>query len=174
MEALDPFHQCLNYWNGKQTLNQRPCLTEPEIRRAETSVSQRPDLARVEIRGAGMSVGRLEEVLEQPLRPLQDRAPPNRIVNTNGRPSANISSTKANGSQASGQEIDPVWKGSLPSGMVPKERNQDADSILQGLFQRATPAELRILYRVFTSGTQCTEWSTAFRALTQEVQRRFL
>ena len=193
MEALDPYHQCLDYWNGKQILNQRPDLVEPEIRRAGInvnhrldiaepevrragiSVHQRPSLAEPEIRRAGISVGRLkEEAMEQPLRALQDRAPQSRIVNTYSRPSVNISSTKANSSQAFVQEINPVRQGGLPSNMIPIDRNQDADFILQGLFQRATPAELKVMYRVFTSGMQGTEWRTAFRALTEEVQKRFL
>jgi hypothetical protein len=117
-------------------------------------------------------VGRLkEEALEQPLRALQDRASQSRIVNTNSRPSVNMNSTMAKGSQAYMQEVNPVGQGSLPSSVVPTE---NVNSILQGLFQRATPAELTVMYRVFASGTQGTEWRTAFRALTEEVQRRFL
>ncbi|KAG0615380.1 hypothetical protein M758_5G036600 [Ceratodon purpureus] len=291
VEALDPFHQCLDYWGGKQSLNQRPGIAEHEIRRAgaqrpdlaelefrragiqrpyagepevrragiqrpdvaepevrragiqrpdvaepevrrvgiqrpdvaepevrragiqrpdvaepevRRSGIQRPDLAEHEIRQAGIqrpdlaelefrragiqrpdaagpeirrgiSVGRLkEEALEQPLRVVQDRVPQSRIVNTNSRPSVNISSTKANGSQVCMQEINPVRQGILPNPIIPTDRNQNADSILQGLFQRATPAELTVMYRVFTSGTQGTEWRTAFRALTEEIQKRFL
>jgi len=47
-------------------------------------------------------------------------------------------------------------------------------STLQGLFQRASAAELRVLYRLFTDEKQGAEWSAAFRALTEEAQRRFL
>lgn len=157
MEALDSFHQCSDYWNGKQALvkqNFRPDLAEPEFRRA------------------GISVGRLkEECLELPLRAMPDRAPQDRIVNINSRSSVNINNTK-NTSGHAFEQGNPARQGVMSSGF-PNER-QDAYSTLQSLFQRATSAELRVLYRLFTTETQGTDWSSAFRALTEEVQKRFL
>lgn len=149
VESLDPFHQCLEYWNAKQ--------------------SQRPDAAEGDIRRLGISVGRLkQEALELPLRPSQDTAQQSRIVNnTNMRHSVNISSAKTAASQAFVQESPLIRQGTVPS-------QGTTYSTLQGLFQRATPAELRLLYRLFTNDKQGAEWSSAFRALTEEVQRRFL
>ncbi|XP_024398635.1 putative lysine-specific demethylase JMJ16 isoform X2 [Physcomitrium patens] len=157
MEALDSFHQCSDYWNGKQALvkqNFRPDLAEPEFRRA------------------GISVGRLkEECLELPLRAMPDRAPQDRIVNINSRSSVNINNTK-NTSGHAFEQGNPARQGVMSSGF--RNERQDAYSTLQSLFQRATSAELRVLYRLFTTETQGTDWSSAFRALTEEVQKRFL
>jgi len=45
---------------------------------------------------------------------------------------------------------------------------------MQGLFQRATPTELRVLYHLFTTEARGAEWGSAFRALKEEVQKTFL
>lgn len=150
IEALDPFHQCIDYWSLK--LGQRPSSAGADARRAGISV-----------------VGRLS-ALEQPLKPsMLETAQECRIVNRNSRHSVNISSAKT--TPASSPAFVQVSPLPLRQGPVP---SQGTYSTLQGLFLRATSAELRLLYRLFTNESQGAEWSSALRALTEEVQRRFL
>lgn len=165
MEALDPLHQCSDYWSSKQTIakpnnGSGSDSAEPDIRRAGTDVAQVKDDAQE----------------PQPLRVLQPRAPQPRIVNTsNSRIPVNIGSTTTNKPPSQAPENYPAKQGmNLPSS-VPVALNERPDtySTMQGLFQKASPAELRVLYRLFTTETHGPEWGSAFRALTEEVQKKF-
>lgn len=155
MEALDPLHQCIDYWSSKHTL-------------AEQNYGS--DSAEPDIRRAGNTVARLNgDSQEQPA--LQARVPQQRIVNTNSRIPVNICSTSKSSLQACVRQ-NPAKEGILPSSLLTER--PDTYSTMQGLFQRATPAELRVLYRLFTIEAHGAEWGSAFRALTEEVQKKFL
>jgi len=157
VEALDPLHQCIEYWDSKQIpakQNHGPDSAEPDIRRTGTSVACWK-----------------EDAQELPPKDLQARAPQHTIVNTSSRIPVNISSTNKPSSQALVRE-NPDTQGILPSSLL--NERPDTYSTMQGLFQRATPTELRVLYHLFTTEARGAEWASAFRVLTEEVQKKFL
>jgi len=157
VEALDPLHQCLEYWDSKQTLAQQNYGSD----------SAEPDIPRT-----GISVAWLkEDAQEQPLRTLQARAPEYRNVNASSRIPVNNCSTDKSSLQAHVRE-NSGKQGILPSSLL--KEGPDTYSTMQGLFQRATPTELRVLYRLFSTEKHGAEWRSAFRALTEEVQKNFL
>lgn len=164
MEALDPFHQCLEYWDNKQSL----------AKHNHGSDSAEPRAGLIHVTRSK------EDAQEQepPLRALQAREPQPRIVNTttNSRMPVNICSTNKSSLQAfTGRSENPAgMQGIIWPSSSPVIERLDTYSTMQGLFQRATPAELRVLYRLFTTEAHGAEWGSAFRALTEEVQKKFL
>lgn len=110
---------------------------------------------------------------------LQSKAPEIPSVNTIGRSVVMNNNCSMQAAVANYQHSPPtgssIRKGKLigPGGNHnQKDSQNDAYSILQGFFHKANVEELGVLYRVFRD-TQGAEWSTAFRALDDEVQKRF-
>jgi histone demethylase JARID1 len=156
VESLDPLHQCQEYWISKQ----------------QTLPNRGAETAEAETRRAGLDRLKVELKEEEPPRAPQTRAPPMRFVNTtsNSRIPVNNNICSTNKAFPVRSETPTVKQGVL----LPSSSSPDTYSTMQGLFQRATPTELRVLYRLFTTEARGAEWGFAFRALKEEVQKKIL
>lgn len=48
---------------------------------------------------------------------------------------------------------------------------QEAQQVLRGLFQKASPKELKVMQRILCSEARSAEWRVAFTTLIEEIQK---
>uniref|UniRef100_A0A5B7AGW7 Putative lysine-specific demethylase JMJ18 isoform X1 n=1 Tax=Davidia involucrata TaxID=16924 RepID=A0A5B7AGW7_DAVIN len=126
IEALDPSHQCVEYWNHKVTINAKHLNNFLEAPVNSTNAENCPFVS-------NCSVGETEPMI------------------------FGYNLTKQ-------QDTSVIGSGNYSV-------DEELQSTLQGLLNKANPAELKIMHRILCSESSSPEWRVALTTLTEEIHR---